>query len=81
MLRARIQRLADHHAGLRPRVCVLDATDPRHDRALAGERLERKVELIRDPPDIHTRGRHRVDADRTFHEATDRGWKTSEPQR
>ena len=52
MLGACIQRFSDHHTGLRPRMCILDAVDPRDNRAGTGERLEREMALIGRAPDI-----------------------------
>ena len=81
MLRAGVQRLADHHARLRPRIRVPHAVDPRDNRAGAGERLEREVELIGRARDIGAGGGHRIGAGRSFREAAHRARVAPEPQR
>ena len=45
-------RLANHHAAARPDVRVLDARDPRDDRAVAGERLIGQIHPVSGAPDV-----------------------------
>ena len=80
MLRARFQRLTNHHAGFGPRVRIRDAVDSCNNRAGPVERQISVMELIGLVPDIRTRAGHCVRADRIFDEAP-RARKTMEPQR
>ena len=80
MLRARIERLTDHHTSLRPAVRVLDTFDSGSNRAGAAEHLVREVKLVGHVPDISAGGGHCVRAGGAFDKAADRARKTMEPQ-
>ena len=52
MLGVGVQGLSDHHAGLGPDACVLDAGHAGHDLPVTGELLIDEVELIGGSPDV-----------------------------
>jgi len=59
VLGARVQRLANHHAGLGPLVRVPDAVYSRDEAAVAVELFVGKAEFIRLAFDVHATGAHR----------------------